>query len=72
MSTQTTAIEHLLRVAADDLTDAEFTAAQARRKRDDLIVDARAAGIPLRRIGELALVSHQTVANIVAQYAGGE
>jgi hypothetical protein len=60
-----TTIEYALRVAADDVVDAEFAAAQARRRRDELIVDARAAGIPLRRIGEIALVSHQTVANIV-------
>jgi hypothetical protein len=60
-----TSMEYALRVAADDVVDAEFAAAQARRRRDELIVDARAAGIPMRKIGEIALISHQTVGRIL-------
>jgi hypothetical protein len=59
-------VAEALRSAADDLVDAEFTVAQRKRERDRLIVEARREGIPLRQIAETALVSHQTVANVVA------
>lgn len=60
----TTEIMMQLRSASDDLIDAEFTSAEAKRRRDDLIVECRKAGLPLRQIADAALVSHQTVANV--------
>jgi hypothetical protein len=64
MNDDQTELLNRLRKTADDLIDAEFTAAEMKRRRDDLIVSCRRAGLPLRRIGEAAMVSHQTVANI--------
>ncbi|MFZ9846487.1 MAG: hypothetical protein ACO3E3_05075 [Candidatus Limnocylindrus sp.] len=61
--------EHIkaqLRDAADELMDAEFAVSEKRRRRDELIRAASVAGLSLRAIGDLCLVSHQTVANIIA------
>ena len=56
----------LLQDAADAVMDAEYTLASHRRNREAMIIQAHAEGLSLRRIGELAGVSHQTVANVVA------
>ena len=61
--------EHIkaqLRDAADELMDAEFAVSEKRRRRDELIRAASVSGLSLRAIGDLCLVSHQTVANIIA------
>lgn len=55
-----------LRDAADELMDAEFATSEKRRARDRLIVEASSAGLSLRAIGDLCMVSHQTVANVLA------
>jgi hypothetical protein len=55
-----------LRTAADDVMDAEFTVSEKRRQRDALIIAASTAGLSLRAIGDLCMISHQTVANIIA------
>lgn len=55
-----------LRTAADDLMDAEFMASEKRRARDAMIIAASSAGLSLRAIGDICMVSHQTVANIIA------
>ena len=52
--------------AAEDVEDIEFRLADARRYRDQKIREARAEGASLRAIAEAAMVSHQTVANIIA------
>ena len=49
---------------ADEIMEQEFTLSHLRRKRDEMIVEARDAGVSLRRIAELCMISHQTVANI--------
>lgn len=49
---------------ADELMDLEFAAAEKRRERDYMIVQARIAGISLRAIGDACMISHQTVQNI--------
>ena len=59
-------ITQLLQAAAYDVTHAEYTLASYRRKREAMIIQAHAEGLSLRRIGEIAGVSHQTVANVVA------
>jgi hypothetical protein len=59
-------IAEQLRDAADNLMDAEFVVSEKRRERDRLIVEAQSRGLSLRAIGDLCLVSHQTVANIIA------
>ena len=58
-----------LRTIADDLMDAEFAASVLRRKRDALIVEAAASGASLRMLGDIALVSHQTIKNILDRAA---
>lgn len=58
-------VAEALRSAADELIDAEFTVAQRKRERDRLIVEARREGLALREIADMALISHQTVANVV-------
>jgi hypothetical protein len=55
-----------LRDAADDVMDAEFAVSEKRRRRDELIRAASVAGLSLRTIGDLCMISHQTVANIIA------
>lgn len=52
--------------AANWVEEIEFQLADARRVRDQAIRDARAEGASLREIAEAAMVSHQTVANIIA------
>lgn len=52
--------------AADWIEDLEFQLADARRVRDENILDARAEGASLRAIADAARVSHQTIANIIA------
>ena len=59
-----------LREAACDVMDAEYAVAEKRRQRDALIIAASTAGLSLRAIGDLCLVSHQTVANIIAAGQG--
>lgn len=59
-----TMIEETLTEKADWLTDTEFLAADIRRERDDLIRQARNAGLTYRRIAALAYVSPQTIVNI--------
>lgn len=54
-----------LRKIADDLMDAEFAISELRRKRDAMIVQAAMDGASLRTIGDIALVSHQTIKNIL-------
>ena len=55
-----------LRNAADEVMDAEFAVSEKRRQRDALILAASTAGFSLRAIGDLCMISHQTVANIIA------
>jgi hypothetical protein len=55
-----------LRNAADEVMDAEFAVSEKRRQRDALILAASTAGLSLRAIGDLCMISHQTVANIIA------
>jgi hypothetical protein len=55
-----------LRTVADDLMDAEFAVSEKRRQRDALIIAASTAGLSLRAIGDICMISHQTVANIIA------
>jgi anti-sigma factor RsiW len=55
-----------LRSAADDVMDAEFTLSEKRRARDELMREARTVRVSFRDIADACLVSHQTVANIVA------
>lgn len=59
-------IEHILQDAAAMIRHTEQTLEVHRRNRDSMIIRAHAEGLSLRRIGELAGVSHQTVANVVA------
>jgi len=59
-------IEHILQDAAEAVMHAEYALEVHRRNRDAMIIQAHAEGLSLRRIGELAGVSHQTVANVVA------
>jgi len=59
-------ITTMLQDAAEVVMYAEYTLEAHRRNRDALIIRAHAEGLSLRRIGELAGVSHQTVANVVA------
>jgi len=59
----------LLQAAADDVMDAEYTLASYRRKREAMIIQAHAEGLSLRRIGELAGVSHETIRTIVADHS---
>lgn len=54
-----------LRQVADDVMDLEFALSEKRRNRDALIIAARSAGVSLRAIGEICMISHQTVQNIV-------
>lgn len=62
-------ITQLLQAAADDVTHAEYTLASYRRKREAMIIEAHAEGLSLRRIGELARVSHETIRTIVAAHS---
>ena len=62
-------ITQLLQAAAHDVTHAEYTLASYRRKREAMIIQAHAEGLSLRRIGELAGVSHETVRTIVAAHS---
>lgn len=59
-------IEHILQDSAAMIRHTEKTLEVHRRNRDAMIIRAHAEGLSLRRIGELAGVSHQTVANVVA------
>ena len=59
----------LLQDAADAVMNAEYTLASHRRKREAMIIQAHAEGLSLRRIGELAGVSHETVRTIVAAHS---
>jgi hypothetical protein len=59
-----------LRNAADEVMDAEFAVSEKRRQRDALILAASTAGLSLRAIGDLCMISHQTVANIIAAGQG--
>ena len=68
MSTREYLVEQL-RSVADDIIDAEFALSDKRRNRDALIRSARDAGVSLRDIGDICMVSHQTVANIVERGA---
>lgn len=54
---------------ADDIMDAEFALSEKRRQRDAMITAAREAGISLRDIGDICMISHQTVANIIERGA---
>lgn len=54
-----------LQLVADDVMDKEFELADLRRKRDELIRKAHAEGSSLRELGEIVLVSHQTIKNII-------
>lgn len=58
--------EHTVRLgeASLRLIEAEAEAAKARDDRDDAIREARAAGMTLRAIGELAGVSHAYVMRV--------
>lgn len=55
----------MLTERAEELMDTEFLAADLRRRRDAAIIEARAQGNSLRTIADAAMVSHQTVANII-------
>ena len=59
-----------LRDIADELMDLEFAVSQKRRERDNMIVQARSAGLSLRYLGDICMISHQTVQNIVDRAAG--
>ena len=63
MNAETCAIA--LRDIADELMDLEFAVSQKRRERDNMIVQARSAGLSLRHVGDICMISHQTVQNIV-------
>jgi hypothetical protein len=54
-----------LRTIADEVMDAEFAVSEKRRQRDALIVAASTAGLSLRTIGDLCMISHQSVRNII-------
>ena len=56
----------MLTERAEELMDTEFLAADLRRRRDAAIIEARAQGNSLRTIADAAMVSHQTVANIIS------
>lgn len=56
----------MLTERAEELMDTEFLAADLRRRRDAAIIEARKQGNSLRTIADAAMVSHQTVANIIA------
>ena len=58
-----------LRTIADDVMDLEFALSEKRRNRDALIICARVAGVSLRAIGDVCMISHQTVQNIVDRAA---
>ena len=51
------------------VTDAEMILYAHKQYREALIIQAHAEGLSLRRVAELAGVSHQTVANVVAARA---
>jgi hypothetical protein len=55
--------------AAMFVASAESVLHDAKCERDELIVTASIGGLSLRTIAELAGVSHQTVANVVAARA---
>lgn len=50
------------------LSAAALNLEASQRERDQLIVEARRFGLPVREIAELAEVSPQTVLNIVARH----
>jgi hypothetical protein len=52
--------------AAMFVSSAEGVLDDAKRERDALIITASIGGLSLRTIAELAGVSHQTIANVVA------
>lgn len=63
-------IAEQLRDAADNLMDAEFITGEKRRERDRLIIEARSRGLTLRTIGDICMISHQTIANIIERENG--
>ena len=67
--TSSMTIRDELAKAAAFVASAESVLDAAKRERDALIVTASIGGLSLRTISELAGVSHQTVANVVAARA---
>lgn len=65
-------IRNQLRDIADEVMDLEFSLSQKRRERDTTMQAARAVGLSLREIGDICLVSHQTVANITEKMVQSE
>jgi len=64
--TSSMTIRDELAEAAMFVASAEQVLDDAKQERDELIVTASIGGLSLRTIAELAGVSHQTVANVVA------